>query len=95
MAGGRLNGTIWPIWPTGVAHFGGEFAGLMAVLWLCRLVSLVMPSWYVPAIIVLVLTHTRTALTAMLVGLLVAGVSLLLAKRRVRKIFVAVLSLWW
>ena len=33
----------------------------------------------------LVLTHTRTALTAMVVALLVAGTSLFLAKRRVRK----------
>jgi O-antigen ligase len=41
-----------------------------------------------PAIIVLVLSHTRTALTAMLVGLLVAGASLWPTKRRVRKVFV-------
>ena len=41
--------------------------------------------------IVLVLTHTRTALLAMIVGLLVAGVSLLLARRRVRRTFAAVL----
>ena len=39
MAMGRLSGTIWPIWPTGVGHFAGEFAGLVALLWLCRLVS--------------------------------------------------------
>ena len=43
----------------------------------------------VPAMIVLVLTHTRTALTAMLVGLLVAGASLVLARRRVRRTFAA------
>ena len=89
MAGGRLSGTIWPIWPTGVAHFGGEVAGLMTLLWLCHLVSrrhAVMV--IVPAIIVLVLSHTRTALTAMLVGLLVAGASLWPSKRRVRKVFV-------
>jgi O-antigen ligase len=87
---GRLSGTIWPIWPTGVAHYAGEVAGLITLLWLCRLVSrrvaLVIA---VPAIIVMVLTHTRTALLAMIVGLLVAGTSLLLARRRVRRFFAA------
>ena len=86
LPGGRLSGTIWPIWPTGVAHFAGEAAGLTALLWLCHLISrrrAVVVG--VPAVIVLLLTHTRTALLAMIVGLLVAGASLLLARRRVRR----------
>ncbi len=85
---GRLSGTIWPIWPTGVGHYAGEVAGLITLLWLCRLVSrrrALMVA--VPAVIVLVLTHTRTALLAMIVALLVAGASLLLARRRVRRFF--------
>jgi O-antigen ligase len=85
---GRLSGTIWPIWATQVAHFAGELAGLVTLLWLCRLLSprraLVV---VIPALIVLVLTHTRTALVAMIAGLLVAGLSLLLARRRVRRFF--------
>ncbi len=85
---GRLSGTIWPIWATQVAHFAGELAGLVILLWLCRLLSprraLVIA---VPALIVCVLTHTRTALLAMIVGLLVAGLSLVLARRRVRRFF--------
>jgi O-antigen ligase len=89
---GRLAGTIWPTPPTQVAHYAAELAGLMTVLWLCRLVS---PRRFlvvaVPALIVLVLTHTRTALLAMVVGLLVSGVSLFLSKRRVRKTFATVL----
>ena len=89
---GRLSGTLWPIWSTQVAHFAAEVAGLTVLLWLCRLVShrraFVVA---VPATIVLVLTHTRTALLAMIVGLLVAGASLLLARRRVRRTFAAVL----
>ena len=89
---GRLSGTVWPIWSTQVAHFAAEVAGLTVLLWLCRLVShrraLVVA---VPAMIILVLTHTRTALLAMIVGLLVAGASLLLARRRVRRTFAAVL----
>lgn len=90
LPGGRLSGTIWPIWPTGVAHYAGEVAGLVTLLWLCRLVSprrALMIA--VPAILVLVLTHTRTALLAMIVGLLVAGASLLLGRRRVRRFFAA------
>ena len=51
-------------------------AGLMTLLWLCRLVSRRQAlAVVVPAVIVLVLTHTRTALLAMIVGLLVAGVA--------------------
>jgi hypothetical protein len=41
----------------------------------------------VPATTILLLTHTRTALLAMLTGLLVAGLSLIVAKARVRKLF--------
>ena len=85
---GRLSGVIWPIWATQVAHFAGELAGLVTLLWLCRLLSprraLVVA---VPCLVVLVLTHTRTALLAMIVGLLVAGLSLVLARRRVRRFF--------
>jgi hypothetical protein len=88
MVGGRLGGTIWPIWPTGVAHFAGEVIALTTLLWLCRLLSRRRAlAIAVPSLVVLVLTHTRTALLAMIVGLLVAGASLLLARRRVRRFF--------
>jgi hypothetical protein len=88
LASGRLSGTIWPIWATGLGHYAGELAGLMTLLWLCRLVSGRRALTIIlPAMIVLVLTHTRTALLAMVAGLLVAGVSLLLSTRRVRRIF--------
>ena len=84
--GGRLSGTLWPIPPTQVAHFAAELAGLTTLLWFCRLVSgRPALTLVVPALVILVLTHTRTGLTAMVVGLLVAGTSLVLAKRRVRK----------
>ncbi len=84
--GGRLSGTLWPIPPTQVAHFAAELAGLTTLLWFCRLVSgRHALALVVPALVMLVLTHTRTALTAMVVALLVAGTSLFLAKRRVRK----------
>ena len=86
---GRLSGILWPIPSTQVAHYSAEVTGLVALLWMCRLVSgRVALLIVVPTAIVLVMTHTRTALLAMLVALLVAGISLFPAKRRVRKAFV-------
>jgi hypothetical protein len=89
---GRLSGLIWPIPSTQVAHFAAELIGLMALLWICHLVSgrrtlLVL----IPAMIVLVLTHTRTALIGMIIALVIAAVSLFLTRRRVRKTFAVVL----
>ena len=43
----------------------------------------------VAAVFILVLTHTRTALVGVVTGILVAGLSLIVAKARVRKFFVA------
>ena len=88
LAGGRLGGAIWPIPATQVAHYAAITIGLTAVLWACghlrgRAALLVVAV----AGIMLVMTHTRTALVAMLTGLLVAGLSLFAAKARVRKLF--------
>ncbi len=84
--GGRLSGILWPIAATQVAHFAAEVVGLTTLLWFCRLLSGRRAlSLLGPGLVILVLTHTRTALTAMVAGLLVAGTSLFLAKRRVRK----------
>jgi len=88
---GRLAGTIWPFPPTDVAHFSAVLVGSVIVLWFggvmsgrkAALVSVVGTA-------VLLLSHTRTALVAMLAGLLVAGLSLVLARARVRKAFVVV-----
>ena len=83
---GRLSGTLWPIPATQVAHYAAQLAGLTIILWLCRLVSRrVAIGMVTPSLIVLVLTHTRTALSAMIVGLLVASVSLFVSRRRVRR----------
>ena len=85
---GRLSGILWPIPATQVAHYAADIVGLITLLWVCRLIPgrralLVI----VPGLAVLVLTHTRTALTAMIIGLLVGGASLLVSKQRVRKLF--------
>jgi O-Antigen ligase len=88
---GRLADIIWPSPPPQVAQFAAVTFGLVVVLWLCgqlrgRVVLIVV----VFAGAILLLTHTRTALVAMVAGLLVAGMSLIVAKERVRKLFAAV-----
>jgi len=88
LAQGRLTGALWPIPPTQVAHYAAVTTGLVVVLWLCgqvrgRVALLVV----VTAGIILLLTHTRTALVGLIAGILVAGLSLLVAKARVRKFF--------
>jgi hypothetical protein len=88
LAGGRLAGVLWPTPPPQIAEFSAVTMGLIIVMWLCgqargRTTILVV----VPAIAVLLLTHTRTALLALVTGLLVAGLSLIVVKARVRKLF--------
>jgi hypothetical protein len=88
LGSGRLIGAVWPIPAPQVAHYSAMVGGLVAVLWLggvmpgkkaARIVAL--------ALVLLILTHTRTALVGMIAGILVAGLSLVVAKPRVRKFF--------
>jgi hypothetical protein len=85
---GRLIGTLWEIPATQVAHYSAVIFGVTVVLWFCGQmrgrVTLVIVS---SSGAILILTHTRTALVAMIAGLLVAGLSLIVAKARVRKLF--------
>jgi hypothetical protein len=90
--GGRLSGAIWPMPATQVAHFAAVTAGMTAVLWFAGLMRRNLAlALFVGSLGILVLTHTRTALVAMLVGILVAGISLFTGHRRVRKVFMTVL----
>jgi hypothetical protein len=90
IGGGRLIGAVWPIPAPQVAHYSAVVTGLAAVLWM----SGVMPgrkAWRIAlaGIMILILTHTRTALVAMIAGIIVAGLSLIVAKPRVRRFFAA------
>jgi O-antigen ligase len=90
---GRLDGAIWPIPPTQVAHYCALAVGITAVLWLSGQGS-TRRSWTIMGIatLVLLLTHTRTALLALVAGLIVASASLFLARSRVRQaILIAVI----
>jgi hypothetical protein len=88
--GGRIAGVIWPMASTQVAQYGAVAAGLTIVLWLARLlngrVALVGVSL---SVVILLLSHTRTALVGLVAGLLVAGLSLFTINARVRKFFAA------
>jgi len=84
---GRLSGTLWPFPPTDVAHFSAVMAGLTVILWFSGLMrGRVAAAVAGASVVILLMTHTRTALVAMLAGLLVAGLSLMLARARVRKL---------
>jgi hypothetical protein len=83
---GRLAGQLWPIPPTQVGHYAAVLTGIVVVLGLCgvlraRTATLVM----VPTIAVLLLSPTRTAVIAMLVGVVFAMLSVLTMRRRVRQ----------
>jgi hypothetical protein len=90
---GRLAGVIWPMEPTQVAQYAAVSTGLIVLLWFARLLSgrttLLTMVMTVP---ILLLTHTRTALAALLAGLLLAGLSLFTVNARVRKFFAASLA---
>jgi O-Antigen ligase len=91
LAEGRLTGALWPMQPTQVAHYAAVMIGLVVVLWFggnlrSRTTALVVAV----SGILLILTHTRTALAALIVGILVAGMSLIVAKPRVRRLFAVV-----
>ena len=83
---GRVQGVLWPIPPTQVAHYSAVLLGTTAVLWMCQLIR----GRSAAVLIVvcagtLLATHTRTALLACLVALAVAGASLFLGHVRVRR----------
>ncbi|WP_371401272.1 hypothetical protein OHA10_25390 [Kribbella sp. NBC_00662] len=88
MTENRLGGILWPIPPTQVGHYTAVAAGLSIVLWMSghlrRWIAFTSVAVCVP---VLLLTHTRTALLALVVGLLIAGLSLFTGRSRVRKAF--------
>jgi hypothetical protein len=85
---GRLAGVLWPIWPTQVAHHAAVLLGTSVLLWMCRLTSgRSAAAALLVAGPVLVLTHTRTALVATLIALLLACATLFLRHARVRRVF--------
>lgn len=88
MTENRLGGALWPIPPTQVAHYSAVAIGLTVVLWMSGLLKRTVAfTSVVVSVPVLLLTHTRTALVAMVAGVTIAGLSLFTARSRVRKAF--------
>lgn len=82
----RLDGALWPIDATDLAALMADFTALSILLWMCGLIRprLALLA-IVPGFAALLGTHTRTALLAMIVGLLVATFSLFTSRSRVRR----------
>jgi hypothetical protein len=89
--GGRLSGVLWPMPATQVAQYAAVTAGLLIVLWLGRLLrGRIVLIGVTFAVAILLLTHTRTALLGLMVGVLIAGLSLFTINARVRRFFAAI-----
>ena len=88
IGGGRLAGVLWSIPPTQVAHYAAVTVGLVVVLWLCgQMRGKVTLAIVVVTVPILLLTHTRTAVVGMVAALLIAGMSLIVARARARRLF--------
>lgn len=90
LAEGRLSGEFWPLPPTDVADLAAVLVGLVFVLWLCRLVpgALAIGVTAVGGALLL-LSHSRVALVAMLAGIFVGGLSVFMTRARARWMFAA------
>ena len=85
---GRLVGAIWPLTPPQVGQYAAIVTGLTIMLWMGRRTD----KWGVltvalPAFVLLMLSHTRTATIGLLAALTVGGLSLILTSARARKVF--------
>jgi len=91
LAGGRLSGTFWPTPPTQVADFSAVVVGLIVILWLCDLMpGRTVLGATVVGMAMLVLTHSRTSLIALVAGVLIGGMSIFFSKARVRRVFAGI-----
>jgi hypothetical protein len=91
---GRLSGAVWPIAPTQVAHYAAVLLGCTSLLWFASLVrGRTALLTLLGAGAAIVGAHTRTALLAMTISLVVAGGSMFLDHPRVRRTAVSVVLL--
>ncbi|MBN9100018.1 MAG: O-antigen ligase domain-containing protein [Pseudonocardia sp.] len=91
---GRLVGALWPIAAPQVGMYGAVAIGLSVLMWLHRGLdgrsALVIS---VPAAVLLLLSHTRTAMLGLVVALLAAGLSSVFTEGRVRRFLGTALGL--
>ncbi|MEU3034258.1 O-antigen ligase domain-containing protein [Streptomyces griseoaurantiacus] len=86
--GGRLVGALWPLTPPQIGQYAAVITGLAVLLLLGRRTDRRSATVVVvPSLVLLALTHTRTATLGLLVGLLLAIGSLFLSSAAARRFF--------
>ncbi|MCX5372570.1 O-antigen ligase domain-containing protein [Streptomyces sp. NBC_00103] len=86
--GGRLVGALWPLTPPQIGQYAAVIIGLSVLLVLGRRTDRTSAAVViVPALVLLALTHTRTATLGLLIGLALAIASLVLTSAAARRFF--------
>ncbi|MEK0098916.1 O-antigen ligase domain-containing protein [Streptomyces sp. A475] len=86
--GGRLVGALWPLTPPQIGQYAAVIIGLTVLLLLGRRTDRVSAAVViVPSLVLLALTHTRTATLGLVIGLVLAIGSLLLTSAPARRFF--------
>ncbi|EXU62871.1 membrane protein [Streptomyces sp. PRh5] len=86
--GGRLVGALWPLTPPQIGQYAAVIIGLTVLLVLDRRTDRVSAAVViVPSLVLLALTHTRTATLGLFLGLVLAIGSLLLTSAAARRFF--------
>ncbi|MFF7546527.1 O-antigen ligase domain-containing protein [Streptomyces canus] len=86
--GGRLVGALWPLTPPQIGQYAAVIIGLTVLLLLGRRTDRVSAAVViVPSLVLLALTHTRTATLGLLLGLVLAIGSLILTSTAARRFF--------
>ncbi|MFF3483101.1 O-antigen ligase domain-containing protein [Streptomyces sp. NPDC002701] len=86
--GGRLVGALWPLTPPQIGQYAAVIIGLTALLVLGRRTDRTSAAVIiVPSLVLLALTHTRTATLGLLIGLALAIGSLVLTSAAARRFF--------
>jgi hypothetical protein len=85
---GRLVGALWPLTAPQVGQYSAIVIGLCVLLWLTRRTDGRSAALFaVPSVVLLLLSHTRTATLGLVAGLAVAVLSLAATSARARKVF--------
>lgn len=86
--GGRLVGALWPLTPPQIGQYAAVIIGLTVLLVLGRRIDRAGAAVViVPSLVLLALTHTRTATLGLLIGLALAIGSLILTSAAARRFF--------
>ncbi|WP_399893465.1 O-antigen ligase domain-containing protein [Streptomyces sp. BBFR51] len=86
--GGRLVGALWPLTPPQIGQYAAVIVGLTVLLVLDRRTDRRSAAVIiVPSLVLLVLTHTRTATIGLLAGLALAIGSLVMTSAAARRFF--------